>query len=81
MGRVVEVPGWTIDFGDHEEVTTKEVLEELGISYECLLKRINTMRFPAPVRSGHNGKTALYNRDAVDWWCMKKNFKVSPRVK
>lgn len=66
--------GNAIDFGSKREVTTSEVLEEFGISYDTLASRIRQSDFPKPVAKGQNGRAALYNVAQIYAWCVERGI-------
>lgn len=66
--------GTAINFGDKREVTTSEVLEEFGISYDTLASRIRQSDFPRPVAKGQNGRVALYNVAMIYDWCIERGI-------
>lgn len=70
------IPPYTVSLPREQYVDTTELLEELGISYTTLHSRIKRNNFPAPVRSGHNGKSAQYLRADVIQWLKKHGFRV-----
>lgn len=69
-------PLWTISFPKETYIYTREILDELDIEYPTLISRIKRNNFPAPFRSGHNGKEAQYLRQEVEEWLMDHGFRV-----
>jgi predicted DNA-binding transcriptional regulator AlpA len=76
MGRALHIPNYEIEFSDGPTILTAELLEELGISYDTLASRIRTQGFPKPVRSGHSGRKAVYDKQEVLTWLKKHGFRL-----